>query len=147
MIPSSFQDELTKIAGFSDWWNRFTDLFRSEDSKAKRQVDFHFSPGGGQEKWNKFVKRSANPSFISELRSHKLSDPKTMMHAESMRDLQSSPAAGKIESSTRPGLTFEIKNLGYRLGCSCEDWRYRASVNPGYDCKHIQAHKLGKTKA
>lgn len=152
---SAFSDEMVKISSLGErlaviphLWHRFLDLFRSKDTKAQRKVDYHFSPKASSDKWRKLVANSRDPRFIDALSRHPGSDEKLITHARSMGALSRGRAVGKIRSSTLPGKTYEIKDIGGgRLGCQCGDWRYKGSVNPGYECKHIRAFKAGKEKA
>lgn len=147
---SAFSDELShiKTAGLRDLWRRFTGLFRPEEEKVQLKVDYHFSPKAGNEKWNKLVKNVRNEKFVDALKKHPDADPKLVQHVESMRDLSRGRIVAKIYSSRLPGRSYEVKALGDgNLGCTCPDWRFKGSVSPGYECKHIQAHKAGRVKA
>jgi len=144
----AFSDELEKIAGLGDLWQGFLDLFRSKDEKIQRRVDYHFSPNSSSDKWRKLVNNAADPKFVKALATHPDADDKLILHAKSMGDLTNAPPVGKVKSSTLPGKSYEIRKLpGGRLGCQCGDWRYKGSINLGYECKHIRAYKAGKDKA
>ena len=144
---SAFNDELEKISGLKDWWQGFLDVFRSQDAKVKRRVDYHFSPQAGPDKWDKFVRNSEDPKFVNQLAKHEESDPQLVQHAKSMYHLSKGAPEGVIQSMSLPGRTYEIRKIPRGLGCTCPDWRYKGSVNPGYECKHIKAHKAGKVEA
>jgi len=145
---SAFSDELEKISGIRDLWQKFLDIFRSDDDKIKRRVDYHFSPKASSDKWRKLISNSRDQKFVNALATHPGSDEKLVMHAQSMGELSRGKPVGKIKSSTLPGRTYEIRDLGGgRLGCQCGDWRYRGSVNFGYECKHIKAYRAGNERA
>lgn len=147
VVLSAFSDELEKIAGLGDLWQRFLDLFRSEDSKIKRRVDYHFSPKASSDKWGKLIRNARNQKFVDALKRHDQADDKLVTHTQSMHDLSRGKPVGKIQSSTLPGRTYEIRKIPGGLGCQCNDWRFKGSVTPGYECKHIRAYKAGKVRA
>lgn len=144
---SAFEDELEKISGVRDLWQRFLDLFRSQGARVQRRLDYHFSPSAGTDKWDKLVRNSGDVDFVKALAKHELADDKLVLHSQSMHDLSKGKPVGKIQSSTRPGKSYEIRSIPSGLGCQCNDWRYKGSVNPGYECKHIRAHRAGKVRA
>jgi hypothetical protein len=145
---SAFEDELEKIAFLGGLWQKFLDIFRSGDSKARRRSDYHFSDQAGSDKWNKFTQNVGDKKFVDYVKAHPDSDPTLALHAQSMHDLSKGEVQGKIMSSRLPGRSYEIRTLpGGSLGCTCADWRFKGSVNPGYECKHVRAHKQGGTKA
>ena len=145
---ASCTSELAKIAGLGGMWQNFLDVFRPEDSvKARRRVEYHFSPKSGPDRWVKFERNVGSPEFVNWMQDHPLADEKLVAHTQSMHALGKAKPIGKIQSSRIPGKTYEIRQLGERLGCTCNDWRFRGTVNPGYDCKHIGAFRDGKVKA
>lgn len=147
MNPQSliaFSDELEKIAGWKSLWQRFVDVFRTEDDKTQRRVNLHFDPKTVDTKWDKFLVRVGDPSYYKRFVRHPAVDEKLKLHAESMHNLQRANTLGKIQSSRLPGRSYEIRELpDGTLGCTCPDWRFKGSVNPGYECKHIKAFKRG----
>ena len=144
---AAFEDELEKIAGLGDLWQKFLDLFRSKDAKVQRRVDYHFSPKAGDDKWNKLIRNARDQNFVDALSKHEQADPKLVMHVQSMHDLSRGKPVGKVHSSTLPGKMYEIRETSSGLACQCNDWRFKGSVNPGYECKHIRAHKAGLARA
>lgn len=141
------EDELTKIALLGNIWQSFLDIFRGERAKFKRRVDYFFSPKAGKDKWEKLEKNVRSQEFVDQVKDHKLSDDKLKLHVQSMHELSRGKPAGKIESSRLPGKTYEIRKISGGLGCTCPDWRFKGTVNPGYECKHIKALKAGKKKS
>jgi hypothetical protein len=100
------------------------------------------------DKWDKYLKHVGNPEFAKRVSSHPMADEKLKLHTESMHQLAKGGIVDKIQSSRLPGRTYEIRKIsGGALACTCPDWRFKGSVNPGYECKHIQAHKQGKIRA
>ena len=132
---AAFGDELVKIAA-------------SKPSARERQrVEQFFSSRAGKDKWDRMVRWAQSPGFVRGMNVHPDADEKLMLHALYMHQLQRGKPLGKVKSSTTTGKTYEIRKLPRGVGCTCPDWRYRGSVNPGYQCKHIKAYKEGKAKA
>lgn len=156
---SAFSGEMEKISAAGErlaflphLWQSLMGLFRSRreiaEQRAERRVEYHFSPKASSDKWRKLVSNAGDPKFIEALSRHPDADEKLILHAQSMGQLAKAKPVGKIKSSTLPGKTYEIRDLGGgRLGCQCGDWRYKGSVTPGYECKHIKAHKAGMERA
>lgn len=135
LVPSFF-DELSKIAAIRG----------IENMRTKRRLDYFFSPKAGSERWDKFDKFVRSPVFLEGLAAHSGSDDKMLQYAKSLHDLSRAPTEGKVESSKGKGLRYEIKKLpDGRYGCTCNDWKYKGSVDPTHECKHIKAFKAGKT--
>ena len=144
---TAFADELDKIAGVGDWWRRFTDVFRSRDEKNKRRVDYHFSPKAGPDKWKKLVRNAQDPAFAEQFARHPESTDKDTLHVQRMGELGRARTVAKIKSSRLPGRSYEIREVSGGLACTCPDWRFKGSIDPNYECKHIKAHRAGKVKA
>lgn len=149
---TAFGDELSKIAGVKEWWRSLLEFFKVRprepaEPKVDKMVDYHFSPKAGDDRWDKFLKNIRSPEFVKSIAEHPQADAKLVQHAESMHQMSRGPTVGKIQSSRLPGRTYEIKSISGGLACTCPDWRFKGSVNPGYECKHIKAHQAGKVKA
>lgn len=142
----AFSDELEKISGLKDVFRGIADIFRGEKAKSTRRVEYHFSPKAGKEKWDKFAKHVTSKPFLDMLKKHPEADKKLILHAESLHNLAKGKTLGKVTSSVGKGKRYEIVQLPGRLGCTCNDWKFKGSVTPGYDCKHIKAFKEGKTQ-
>lgn len=143
----AFCDELAKIAGITALWDTFKDFFSPESKKAKFEIAEHFKSTDSK-KWDRFINNAAkSQEFIDQLKKSKKSDEKLVLHAVNMGALKKAPISGEVESQTQSGTKYQVKKLptGY-YGCTCNDWRYKGSVNPGYECKHIKAHKSGLNK-
>lgn len=144
---AAFTEELEKIGGLGAKWEQFKDLFRPEARRAKKDVALHFKsehPG----KWDDFIENAAaSPQFVKQLARSDRADDKLVLHATSMAQLTNSNVIGQVESQKDSGQQYQIKELpGGRFGCTCNDWRFKGSVNPEYECKHIRAFKEGKMK-
>lgn len=139
--------ETVKTAFFGGFVDYVSDLFRPEARRARAQVQEHHKSKDPQ-KWNDFVENAArSPAFLSAIEKSKKIPEKDVLHAQSMAGLAHGKVVGEIDSSMRSGDKYQIKELpGGQLGCTCGDWRYKGSVNPGYECKHIKAHKKGLSK-
>lgn len=128
----AFFDELVKIAA-----EKPSDV----SPRVWRNVEYHFSEKAGPERWNKLVQRSSNPLFVDAISKHPSSDEKLIRHIKSMHALSKGKTVDKIKSFTFPGKTYEVRETSSGLGCTCPDWRFRGSLNPGYECKHIRSSK------
>lgn len=143
----AFSDELEKISGLRDLLSSIADVFRSKDTRVEKRVEYQFSPKAGRDKWEKLIRNARDQKFVDRLAAHQSADDKLVLHAQSMHDLSRGKPVAKIQSGTAPGKTYEIRKMPSGLGCQCNDWRYKGSVNPGYECKHIRAFKAGKVAA
>lgn len=138
---TAFGDELSKIAGL-------TSMLVNAGNRAKLRVAYHFSPKAGPDKWTKFVKNVADPSYLQMLASNPKADPNLIQHAAALHDLSKGHTVGKVYSARLPGRSYEIKELpDGSLGCTCPDWRFVGTLRPGYKCKHILAYEAGSVKA
>lgn len=153
---AAFEDELVKIAGLKDWWDKFLRIVHlrpnpqetaPHKTKAELMAAYHFSPKAGGDRWDKFAKYIADPDYLRVLTKNPQADEKLIRHAVAMNEMVNGQTVGKIKSSRIPGRTYEIRETPTGLACTCPDWRYKGSVNPGYECKHIGAHKEGRVSA
>ena len=146
-IPQMALDgELVKTALLGQLWDRLKDLFRPEARKAKKDVAEHYE--SERPNWDLFIARAANSQdFIKQLKRSKKAPDKDLLHAVSMAALDKGPTLGEIESESNPGVKYQIRKIpGDTFACTCNDWRFKGSVNPGYECKHIRAHRKGLNK-
>jgi hypothetical protein len=144
---NALADELEKIGFMEGLWKGITSLFQSDTDKAKSRVDYFFSPKAGPDKWDKFAKNVKSKEFVAQLAQNPNADPTLVQHAEAMHDLENGKTVGKILSSRLPGKSYEIKETGRGLACTCPDWKFVGSLRPGYKCKHVTAHEQGLAKA
>lgn len=122
-----------------------TDKLQDFGRRTRRRVEYHFSPKAGKEKWNKLLRSASSKEFHKALEAYG-ADPKLILHVKSLHELRKGKTLQKIKSSRGKGKTYEVTDIGEgRLGCTCPDWRYRGTVRPGYECKHIREYK-GKAK-
>jgi len=143
----AFADELEKTAFFKDLWRRFvTGIFGTDKEKQKKRVDYFYSPRAGPDKWTKFDNNIKSPEYLAQVTTHKKADPKFVQFAHSMHSLANAQTVGKVQSERLPGKTYEVRKTPSGFGCTCPDWKYVGSTKPGYECKHIRAHKMGKAK-
>jgi hypothetical protein len=132
----AFMDEMVKISAIGG------------TGKAKKRVTYHFSPKAGPDKWDKFLRNVRSQRFIDLLTEHPDADETLAQHAKAMHALSRGKTVGKVYSVRLGGRSYEIKETsGGDLACTCSDWRYKGSVNPNHQCKHIRAHKAGEIKA
>lgn len=145
---TAFEDEMSKIAGLRDLWRKLTDVFRPHHERVQLKVDYFFSPKAGTDRWGKLTNQVRDQKFVDAIVRHPLADEALKMHVQSMHDLSHGQPVGKINSSDMSGKTYEVRKLpDGTYGCQCGDWRYRGSVIPGYECKHVQAFRAGKRRA
>jgi hypothetical protein len=138
-----FVDELNKAAGLRDAWRNLVDYFRPETRKQRAEAK-KFVSSSDPDKWDGFLARVRNPQFVKQLQRTG-ADQKLVQHAKSMHSLTVGKVVGNIEGSS--GKVYDVKRLpGGGVGCTCRDWRFRGSINPGYECKHVRAHKAGMKK-
>lgn len=134
---------LEKVSGLKDLWKRVSDNFRPLDKSQKNEAK-RFVASEDRDKWSKFYDLIKNPEFVKQL-GRAGGDEKLVQHAKAMHSLQGAKVVANIEGSS--GKSYDVKKLpNGKFGCTCRDWQFRGSTNPGYECKHIQAHKAGMTK-
>jgi len=101
--------------------------------------------------WNRFTDNTARKSFIQQLGKDPMTDPKLLQYAENMNRLKTGSKITELPGDG--GSSYQITKLRGldRLGCTCNDWRYKKSVaQPGeeLDCKHIKQYRqMSKTAA
>jgi hypothetical protein len=137
---------LVKTALLGSVWDRVKDWFRPESRKAKKHVEEHYDSETPD--WNLFVARASNSEdFIKQLKRSKKAPEKDLLHAVQMAALDKGPTLGEVESESTPGVKYQVRKLpNDAYGCTCNDWRFKGSVNPDYECKHIIAHRKGLNK-
>ena len=120
-----------------------------EKKKAQNKVETFKSQD--IKNWDKFTDNTARKSFVRELGKDPMTDPKLLMYADNMNRLKTGSKVQDISGDG--GKSYQITKLrgSNRLGCTCNDWRYKRSVaQPGeeQDCKHIKQFKqMSKTAA
>ena len=132
---------LLKIAGIK--------LRRSEGPpysrfSAKREAK-RFVASDSPTKWDSFHANVESPQFVKAIQRDKILPEKLKLHAYAMHHLTVGETVANVEGSS--GKPYDIRALpGGSLGCTCRDWKFRGSVDPGYKCKHLRAHEAGKDK-
>lgn len=139
---------MEKDAFLGHLWEKFRDLFRTEDERSTRRVNFLLGEKKDPGRWASLPRNASSSGFVKALGSDSRADPKLKAHVKSLHDLSKAPTVSKIDSSSKSGRTYEVKQLpGGRLGCTCNDWRFKGTVNPSHKCKHIKAFEQGLSKA
>ena len=138
--PSSF------VSGIRD---RLQNFFQSKEKKraGARVEGFHTAK---KKDWDQFLNHASRKSFVKQLGSDSRSDAKLVMHADNMNRLQTGKKVGTIQGGSKSYSIVKLRGKD-RLGCTCNDWRYKRSVaKPGevVDCKHVRQFKqMNKTAA
>jgi len=137
-----------KDAFLGNLWEKFRDLFRTEDERSTRRVNFLLGEKKDPGRWASLPRNASSSGFVKALSSDSRADPKLKRHVTALHDLSKAPTVSKIDSSSKSGRTYEVKQLpGGKLGCTCNDWRFKGTVNPSHKCKHIKAFEQGLAKA
>lgn len=96
-------------------------------------------------KWNSLLPHMIGSKRFVQQVLKQTDDPKLKTHIQALHDLHHGKVMANVGGSS--GKTYDVRQLpGGNLGCTCQDWRFRGSVDPSYECKHIKAFKEGKTK-
>ena len=136
--PSSF------VSGIRD---RLQNFFQSREKKRAdtRVESFHTAK---KKDWDQFLNNASRKSFVKQLGSDSRSDAKLVMHADNMNRLQTGKKIGTIQGGSKSYSIVKLRGKD-RLGCTCNDWRYKRSVakaGEAVDCKHIRRFKqMNKT--
>jgi hypothetical protein len=125
-----------------------TAVFQSREKKKAQERVEQFQSSEKKD-WDRFTDNTARKSFVKQLGADPMTDPKLLQYADSMNRLKTGKRIADIPGDG--GKSYQITKLrgSERLGCTCNDWRYKKSVaQPGeaQDCKHIQQFKeMSKT--
>src|SRR3989304_4098504 len=98
---TAFEDEMSKIAGFSDFLRKIKELFQPPEERTRRKVDYLFSPRAGDDKWAKLPNQARSQSFVDAVARSPLADDKLKMHVQSLHDLSHGKPVAKIRRATR----------------------------------------------
>lgn len=135
---------LVKEAVFRRLWRAVEETFKPELKRERLRAE-GFLESDDPGKWDQFPTLTKNPGFVRQLAKADGSDKKLVQHAKAMYGLQHGKTVANVEGTT--GKIYDVRKApSGKLACTCNDWRFRGSVSPGYECKHIQAYKQGKTK-
>ena len=92
-----------------------------------------------KEKWDSFADKTKDESFVRAVKNDPRSDSKLKMHTERMHEMHKAKPVAQIRGSK--GKTYTVTKIGNGdFACTCNDWRYKGSVTPGYKCKHIREY-------
>ena len=120
-------------------------LGSKKGTQAKSAVNDLFT-GEDSTRWDRFSENVADKKYLTALRKDPRSDAKLRLHADMLNKL----ARGKpVASMLGHRGNYEVRKLPgtKRLGCTCNDWRYRRSISTvpfEQDCKHIKRLKEQK---
>ncbi len=132
------------IGEFGEYLRSFGDYLSSSGREKIREAK-NFVASADKQKWQGLPDKLNDPVFVRQVRTSRGADTKLKTHVKSLSAVQKAKPVATITGSQ--GAKYYIKMLSEgNYGCTCRDWRYRGSVNPGYECKHIKAYKKGKTK-
>ena len=136
--------QMQKHSGIGDYIRSFGDYLTTDGRKQIREAK-RFLKSDDKDKWQELPEKIKNPAFVRQVEASWGTDKKLKTHVKSLSSLQKSRPIARVTGSK--GTQYTIKSLGGRsYGCTCNDWKYKGSVNPGYQCKHIRAYLQGKTK-
>lgn len=114
-------------------------------SKPQPNTAKKFLASSDPTKWDSMIRNHVGSKRFVKDMLEATDDPTLKQHIVSMYELQHAPVVANIVGSS--GKVYDVKKLpDGHLGCTCEDWRYRGSIDPGYKCKHIRAFEDGRTK-
>ena len=121
----------------------FTKAFYGKKMKKnQKDIDSLFEQES-KDKWDSFADKTKDKDFVKAVANDPRSDDKLKMHAARMNEMHSSKPLATIKGSK--GKSYTVSKLGTGdFACTCGDWRYKGSVNPGYKCKHIREYIVRK---
>lgn len=117
----------------------FTKAFYGKQMKEHQKSIDSLHKEESKSKWDNFADKTKDPSFVKAVKNDPRSDAKLIMHAERMGELHRGKAVATIRGTKGKSYTVTTLPSG-DYGCTCNDWRYKGSVTPGYKCKHIKEH-------
>ena len=117
----------------------FTKTFYGKKMKGhQKNIDSLFKEESST-KWDSFADKAKDPSFVQAVNNDPRSDDKLKMHAQRLNSMHNGKTLATISGSKGKSYTVsKMANGDY--GCTCGDWKYKGSVNPGYKCKHIREY-------
>lgn len=96
-----------------------------------------------KQKWDDFADKAKDKDFVKAVKNDPRSDDKLKLHTERLHQHHNSKQLAVV--SGNKGKTYAVTRLpSGDFGCSCNDWRYKGSVTPGYRCKHIKEYLMRK---
>ena len=119
----------------------FTKTFYGKKMKGYQKDLDSLHEEESKEKWDNFADKAKDKSFVQAVKNDPRSNEKLKTHVESLNKLHNGKQVASISGSK--GKSYQvIKMSDGNYGCSCNDWRYKGSVNPGYKCKHIKEYLI-----
>ena len=119
----------------------FTKAFYGKNMKEHQKNIDSLHKEESKEKWDSFADKTKDKSFVQAVQNDPRSDDKLKMHAERLNQLHNGKPVSTVTGSRGKSYTVILLPSG-DFGCTCNDWRYKGSVNPGYQCKHIREHVI-----
>jgi len=117
----------------------FTKAFYGKNMKDHQKHLDSLHKKESKDKWDSFADKTKDSSFVQAVKNDPRSDDKLKMHTERLHAMHQSKTVAQIRGSK--GKTYSVSKLGNGdYACTCNDWKYKGSVNPGYKCKHIREH-------
>ena len=117
----------------------FTKAFYSKDMKEHQKSIDNLHDKESKTQWDSFADKTKDPSFVKAVQNDPRSDKKLKLHAKRLNELHSGKVVSTVTGSRGKSYTVVLLPSG-DYGCTCNDWRYKGSVTPGYMCKHIKEH-------
>jgi hypothetical protein len=123
----------------------FTKTFYGKNMKKHQKTIDSLHSTEGKESWDNFANKTKDSSFVEAVKKDPRSGEKLKMHVDRLNQMHSGKEVANISGSGGKSYTVSVLPTG-DYGCSCNDWRYKGSVNPGYACKHIKEYKMRKKR-
>ena len=116
----------------------FTKAFYGKNMKDHQKDLDSLHKEESADKWKNFGDKTKDKSFVQAVKNDPRSSKKLKMHAESLNSMHNSKTVATVKGKRG---SYQIKHMGTGVyGCTCNDWKYKGSVNPGYKCKHIREY-------
>lgn len=117
----------------------FTKAFYGKNMKDHQKDIDSLYQSESKEKWDTFSNKAKDDSFVKAVKNDPRSDDKLKMHAERLNMLHNGKPLAQISGSK--GNTYTVTKLADgTYACTCNDWKYKGSVDPSYKCKHIKEY-------
>lgn len=115
----------------------FTKSFYGKDMKKHQSTIDNLHSEESKKHWDEFSDKAKDKSFVKAVNNDPRSDEKLKMHVKRLNEMHEGKQMAQISGSN--GKVYIVSKLpSGDFGCTCNDWRYKGSVNPGYRCKHIK---------
>jgi len=117
----------------------FAKAFYGKNMKDHQKTIDSLHKEESKEKWDSFADKAKDSSFVKAVKNDPRSDDKLKMHTERLHEMHKAKPLAQIQGTK--GKTYTVSKIGNGdYSCTCNDWRYKGSVNPGYKCKHIREY-------